>query len=124
MKNITRQEALNIANKNMKESYFEEELKNDWLYILIGFNLECEDITDKGREAYLISVVGGTYSAQRPDGYVKKGNSIFDKMKEIFGEFSRSSNIKCIVYKDNGEYKYLREEIWNDNSEYSYLREE
>lgn len=111
MKTITKEQALRIASKELRNSYYREQLKKDWIYGLINFGLECEDVTDNGREAYLIYVVGGTYSAQRPkDCVYKNSNSIFAKMKEIFGEFSKESNIKCIVYKDNGEYKYLRKE--------------
>ena len=107
---LSKDDALKIANKELKNSYYRENLKDNWIYGLLSFELECEDTIYNGREAYLISVVGGTFSAQRPKDYVSRGNSIFDKMREIYGEFDKESNIKCIVYKDNGEYKYLRKE--------------
>ena len=80
-KTITKEQALRIASKELKNSYYRENLKDNWIYGLLSFELECEDIIYNGREAYLISVVGGTFSAQRPKDYVyKNSNSIFAKM--------------------------------------------
>ena len=102
-------EALKIASRELKNSYYRQELKNGWIYGLLTFELECEEIQYEGEEVYHIYVVGGLYGATKDPNFKSKETGFFSKIKYIDGEFDRESGIECIVYKKDGKYKYLSE---------------
>ena len=58
---IGNQEALDIANKKLKDSYYNSQLKHGWEYGLLNYELSCNECVYNGQEAYHISVVGGIY---------------------------------------------------------------
>lgn len=106
---ISMQEALDIANKKLKDSYYNSQLKHGWEYGLLSFELSYNECIYNGREAYHICVIGGIYAAKRLPNYKVEGNGLLDRLKNIDGTFDKDSNIECIIYKDNGEYQYLGE---------------
>ena len=106
---ISMQEALDIANKKLKDSYYNSQLKHGWEYGLLNFELSCNECVYNGQEAYHISVIDGIYGAKRLPNYKIEGNSLLDRLKNIDGTFDKDSNIECIIYKDNGKYQYLGE---------------
>lgn len=75
---IGMKEALNIANKKLKDSYYNSQLKNGWEYGLLSFELSCNECIYNGREAYHICVIDGIYGAKR-----LPKNGLLSKLKNI-----------------------------------------
>lgn len=107
IKELSKEEAIRIANVELKNSYYKSQLKLGWIYGLLAFELECIETIYNGEEVYYIRVTGGIFGAQRDKNYKPKNNSLISKFKNIDGIFDENSNIKCIIYKKDGRYEYL-----------------
>lgn len=105
--NISKEIALDIANKELKNSYYKSKLKQGWIYGLLSFELECIETIYNSEEVYYISVIGGTFGAHRDHNHEGENNTLFSKLKNIDGVFDKDSEIKCVIYKKDGKYEYL-----------------
>lgn len=108
---LSKEDALKIASKALRNSYYRESYEEGEIYTSLDFNLEAELIHYNGKEAYHVYVNGGSFCFETTDEYRKKfkPGSIFSKLKHNYGEYTQGKNngIECIIYKDTGIYEYL-----------------
>ena len=106
---MSKEEAIKIANVELKNSYYNSMLNQGWIYGLLNFELKCKETLYKGEEVYYIFVVGGVFGAHRDSNHKSTKSGLFSNLKNIDGTFDESSNISCVIYKKDGKYKYLGE---------------
>ena len=75
----------------------------------MDFELAYKEIEYEGEPVYYIYVIGGTFGATKDPNYKTEGTGIFSKLKNIDGVFDEDSNIKCVVYKKDGSFEYLKD---------------
>jgi len=106
-KELSKEEAIRIANIELKNSYYSSMLNRGWIYSLLNFELECKETIYNDEEVYYIRVIGGTFSGQSIDNHKTKNSGLLSRLKNIDGIFCEDSNIKCVIYKKTGKYEYL-----------------
>lgn len=96
-KYINRNQAISIADseKNLRRSMYNEAISEGFFYGLIEItNYYATLVKFENRYAWYIKVIDGRYGT-------KKEN------KNVKGYFDEYSNIRCLVFADNGMYVYL-----------------
>lgn len=94
-KKITKEQALDIAEKELKNSFYKEEKEKGTIYSYLRFDLEVKEKLTK----YYIYVVGGRF------GITEEINGITEHSDGIFSD---KLNISCTINKRTGEYKYMK----------------
>lgn len=108
-KELSKEEAITIANNELKKSYYNSQLKIGWVYSWLDFELDCNETMYNGEEVYYIRVIGGNFGAKRDDNYKQENLGLFSELKNIDGTFDENNNIKCVIFKKDGKYEYLGE---------------
>lgn len=96
-KYINRNQAISIADseKNLRRSMYNEAINEGFNYGLIEINNYYATLVKfENRYAWYIKVIDGKYGAKKENKYIK-------------GYFDEYSNIRCLVFADNGMYVYL-----------------